>query len=337
MARAAHGAARAIRRDGHGRDGGEDLLGVALVDEHVLQRGQHAVDVRAAQGQRPPRHAQADAERRLVGAVAADVADHQVHGAVARLDEVVEVAAQQRALATRPVAGADEQRAVVEDRHRQQPALQARGLLGQDLGRPQPLADAVGLAALDGVEDRPPQAVAVDAALDEVVLGAGRDRLDAALVVAVAGEHEVRDVRRRLAQALSAASPLASGRPRSSRTQSNGSPRRSSSPSVSDCARRTSTGAPSSRRSSETRKASPWSSSIMQHANEVACGQACVRWSGRRRRRHDSSGRGPGGLSLSEPCCARVGRRRRARRRRASRSRTARGRRATRAWPARAR
>ena len=115
--------------------------------------------------------------------------------AVARLHEVVEVAAQQGALAARAVAGADEQRAVVEDRHRQQPALQARGLLGQDLGRAQPLADAVGLAALDGVEDGPAQAVAVDAALHQVVLSAGGDRVDAALVVAVAGEHEMRDVR----------------------------------------------------------------------------------------------------------------------------------------------
>ena len=175
---------------------------MALVDEHVLQHGEDLVHVRAAQGQRPPRHAQADAQRRLVRAVTADVADHEVHGAVARLHEVVEVAAEQRALATRAVAGADEQRAVVEDRHRQQPALQARGLLGQDLGSPQPRADAVGLAALDGVEDRPPQSVAVDAALHEVVLGAGGDRLDAALVVAVAGQHEVRDMRRGLAQAL---------------------------------------------------------------------------------------------------------------------------------------
>ena len=118
-----------------------------------------------------------------------------------------------------------QQRRVVEDRHGQQPALQARGLLGQDLGGPQLLADAVGLAALDGVEDRPAQAVAVEAALDDVVLRAGRHGIDAALVVAISGEHEVREVRGGLAQALRATSPLASGRPRSSSTQSNGSRR----------------------------------------------------------------------------------------------------------------
>ena len=143
--------------------------------------------------------------------MAADVADHQVHRVVGRVDEVVEVAAEQGAFAARAIAGADEQRAVVEDRHGQQPALQARGLLGQDLGRPQLLAHAVGLAALDGVEDRPPQAVPVDAALDDVVLGAGRHGVDRALVVAVAGEHEVGDVRRGLAQALQGDQPAGVG------------------------------------------------------------------------------------------------------------------------------
>jgi hypothetical protein len=153
-----------------------------------------------------------------------------VHGAVARVHEVVEVAAQQSALAARAMPGADQQRAVVEDRHRQQPAFQARRLLGQDLGRAQPLADAVGLAALDRVKDRPAQAVAVDAALREVVLRPRGHRLDAALVVAVAREHEVRDERRGLAQALQRGEPAGVGRPRSSRTQSNGSLRSTSSP-----------------------------------------------------------------------------------------------------------
>ena len=204
---AAHGRRRAVRRDGHRRDGGEDLLGVALVHEHLLQRGQHVLDVHAAERLRPP------ATRRHTPSAASSAPwpltspIMQVHGAVARVHEVVEVAAQERALATRAIAGADEQRRVVEDRDRQQPALQARRLLGQDLGRPQLLAHAVGLAALDGVEDRPPQAVAVDAALDEVVLRARGDRVDAALVVAVAGEDEVRDVRRRLAQALERVQP----------------------------------------------------------------------------------------------------------------------------------
>jgi hypothetical protein len=75
------------RRDRHGRHRGEDLLGVALVDEHVLQRGQHVLDVDAAERQRAPAHPQADAQRRLVGPVAADVADQEVHRAVARVHE----------------------------------------------------------------------------------------------------------------------------------------------------------------------------------------------------------------------------------------------------------
>ena len=180
---------------------------MALVHEDLLERGQHALDVHATERLRPPRHAQAHAEGGLVGAVAADVADHEVHGAVGRVHQVVEVPSEERSLAARAIAGADAQRRVVEDRHGQQPALQACGLLGQDLGGPQLLADAVGLATLDGVDDRSPQAVAPEAALDDVVLCAGRDGVDAALVVAISREHEVREVRGGLAQALEGDEP----------------------------------------------------------------------------------------------------------------------------------
>ena len=180
---------------------------MALVHEHLLQRGQHALDVDATERLRPPRHAQAYAEGRFVCAVPADVADHEVHGAVRRVHQVVEVPSEERPLAAGAIPGADEQRRVVEDRHGQQPALQARGLLGQDLGGPQLLADAVGLAPFNGVDDRPAQAVAAEAALDDVVLGARRHGIDAALVVAISGEHEVRQMRGRLAQALQGDEP----------------------------------------------------------------------------------------------------------------------------------
>ena len=71
MAGAAHGR----RRAGPGAivtvaERREHLLGVALVHEHLLQRRQHALGVDAAEHQRAPGDPQADAERRLVGAVA---------------------------------------------------------------------------------------------------------------------------------------------------------------------------------------------------------------------------------------------------------------------------
>jgi hypothetical protein len=134
--------------------------------------------------------------------VAGDVADHEVDAVVIRLDRVVEVAAEQRPLAAGPIAGADPEALVGQQRDREQPALEAGGLLGQHLRGAQLLADRVGLPALDGVEDRAAQPVAVDAALDEVVLRARGDGLDPALHVPVAGQDEVRDARLGGAQAL---------------------------------------------------------------------------------------------------------------------------------------
>ena len=68
-----------------------------------LQRRQQLFGRAAAEHERAPRDPQADAERRRVRAVAGDVADHGVHGAVGVLDRVVEVAAEQRAPAARAV------------------------------------------------------------------------------------------------------------------------------------------------------------------------------------------------------------------------------------------
>ena len=58
---------------------------VALVLEDVLQRAQHDVWLRAGDRERAPRSAQADADRRFVGAVAADVADQHVDATVLAL------------------------------------------------------------------------------------------------------------------------------------------------------------------------------------------------------------------------------------------------------------
>ena len=52
------------------------------------------------------------------------------------------------------------------------------------------LARVVGAPALDGVADRAGEALAVDLALDQVVLRAGGDGLDAAALVVEPGEDE---------------------------------------------------------------------------------------------------------------------------------------------------
>ena len=57
---------------------------------------QDGVGIGAGEHERAPGDPQADAERRLVRAVAGDVADQGEEGAVVALDDVVEVATEQR-------------------------------------------------------------------------------------------------------------------------------------------------------------------------------------------------------------------------------------------------
>ena len=70
--------------------------GAALADEYLLDRRQDGVVVHAGQDQGPPGHPQLHAERRLVDAVAADVADHHRQPVRRGLHDVVEVAAELR-------------------------------------------------------------------------------------------------------------------------------------------------------------------------------------------------------------------------------------------------
>jgi hypothetical protein len=70
-----------LRSDGDRADRGEQPMVVPLADQHLLQFRQHLRLVDPGEHQRPPGHAQQRAERRLVRAVAGDVADDRVHGA----------------------------------------------------------------------------------------------------------------------------------------------------------------------------------------------------------------------------------------------------------------
>ena len=92
----------------------EDVGLVTLVRQHPVQRRQDLLLRMAGERQRPPGGAQAGAERRLVGAVAADVADHQVDRAVFELDGVVEVAPEQRPAAPGAIVGGQVQARVVQ-------------------------------------------------------------------------------------------------------------------------------------------------------------------------------------------------------------------------------
>ena len=115
---------------------------------------QQLVAAEAREGQRAPGDAQLHAERRLVGAVPADVADHRVHRAVGGADGVVEVAAEQGAAAAGAVAGGEAQRGALQQRGGQQAALQPGVLLGAQPGLGELALGEVGAFALDRVADR---------------------------------------------------------------------------------------------------------------------------------------------------------------------------------------
>src|SRR5262245_44536162 len=103
MAAAAHREAAGTEVDDDRREGGEDLLGVSLADQYLLDGAEHRLIRYAGERQRPPRHAQLHAERRLLDAVPADVADEQGQAPRRGLDRVVEIPAQQRAAPAGPV------------------------------------------------------------------------------------------------------------------------------------------------------------------------------------------------------------------------------------------
>ena len=118
------------------------------------------------------------------GPVAGDVADHGVDGAVGDLHRVVEVAAEQRAPAARAVvrgqlAAAGSVTSGAGSRPRSRRAFSS-ACSARDL---ELLARLVRAPALDRVAHGARQALPVDLALDQVVLRARGDGLDAAPLV----------------------------------------------------------------------------------------------------------------------------------------------------------
>ena len=224
----------------------------------------------AGERQRAPGDAQRDAEGRLVGPVPGDVADHHVHGAVRRLHEVVEVAAQQRVLPAGPVLGDDvDTRVVQQQRRRQQPAFQPGVLPGPQLGwraaRPRSARRA---CARSRSSTRAPQHFGLDPALDQVVLRARGDRRDPEVLVVEAGQHDDRDGRVALGDPVERRrSRRRRAGCRSSRTQSGRAAAISRSASAIDCAQTTRMSTPASAISSSTSTASARSSSTSSSDN----------------------------------------------------------------------
>ena len=184
---------------GHAQRGEHGVV-LPLVLEQLAERGQDLLGGPAGQHHGAPRHPQADAERGLGRAAAADVADEGVHPAIRGLDHVVEVPAEQMVLAAGQAACRHAQPRVRQQRRGQQATLQPGVLLGQDLRHVQRPLCLLRAPPLDRVPDDPVQHVPGDLALDQVILGAGPDRLFPQVLARLAGEHDDGRIRLELQQ-----------------------------------------------------------------------------------------------------------------------------------------
>ncbi len=106
--------AQVVGGDRHGKHRREDARAGTLGTQDPFELVHPLVAAQARECQRAPADAQRDTERRLIRTVSGHIADHDVHGAVWRLDEVVEVAAEKRELAAGPVLRDDVHARVVQ-------------------------------------------------------------------------------------------------------------------------------------------------------------------------------------------------------------------------------
>ncbi len=201
-----------IRVDGEVTGRHEATAGAALGRQQPRHRGQDRLVRRTVQDQRAPGNAQMDAQRRLVGSVTHDVADDRAHPSVRGLHHVEEVAAEYGQIAAGLVIGRALDHPVAQQRAGQQTPLQPAVLCRQHLLLAQRQLGRLGAGPLDGVPDRAVEQFGGDVVLDEVVLRAGGDRLDAGAVVA-AGQHDDRGADRFSHQAVQRAEALGVGQP----------------------------------------------------------------------------------------------------------------------------
>jgi len=184
-----------VSAEGEMGQGGEDVLVLPLSHQQLLQQSHHGQRRGPGQDQRAPRHPEADTERRLGHAVPADIADDRVHGAVRGLHHVIEVAAEQRVGPARTVPGDHLEIAGADQRGGQQSPLQPGVLLRAERADLQLRGSLLDLLALRGVPDSAAEDVWRGLALDQVILGAGRDRGQASALLGQPGEHHHRGAR----------------------------------------------------------------------------------------------------------------------------------------------
>ncbi len=201
-------AVRAAGLDDEHAERREDLVAAPLVLQHVLEGGEQGLTGEAGEHQGAPRYPEGDAERGLVRAVAAHVADHDVDGAVVGAHGVVEVAAEQGAAAAGAVAPGEGEPGAVQQRGGQQVALEAGVLLAAQLGLDEATLGLVGAFAFDGVAQGAGQQRAVRFVLDQEVLGAGGDGGRAEFGPGGVGEHHDGDVRGTAEQFVQALQPV---------------------------------------------------------------------------------------------------------------------------------
>ena len=185
-----------VGAEGEMGQGGEDVFVLPLGHQQLLQQAHHGQRRGPGQDQRAPGHPEADAERRLGHAVPADIADDRVHGAVRGLHHVVEVAAEQRVGPARAVPGDHLEIAGADQRGGQQGPLQPRVLLRPQRADLQLRGRLLDLLALRGVPDGAAEHIGRGLPLDQVVLGAGRDRGQRGALLGQPGEHHHRGTRR---------------------------------------------------------------------------------------------------------------------------------------------
>ncbi len=190
------GDARAVGRDLKTEHRREDTGAGPFGVQYPLELAHQFGTPHAGECQCPPSDPQRRAQGRLVGPVPGDVPDQDMDDPVRRLHDVVEVATQQRVLATRPIPGDNLDTGFVQQqRGGQQAAFQQGVLAGPKLTRVQIRGDDLDPLALDRVKHCAAQHFGFDASLDQIILRPGRDRGSPEVLVVQTGQHHDRNRR----------------------------------------------------------------------------------------------------------------------------------------------
>ena len=145
---------------------GEDLLGIPFRFEHPLDGHDGALGRLMGKDEGAPGDAEGDAERGFVGAVAADVTDHDADGAILHLDGVEEVATEESPAPAGLVPGGPAQAGIADHRLGDQTPLEPGVLRPQYLRLPELAEGFLAVPPGNGVPDGADQCLVVDAPFD---------------------------------------------------------------------------------------------------------------------------------------------------------------------------